>query len=123
MQKYFCKYCKGLRNHKNLHKVERRGSEDEGYIQWYTSFSIIECFGCENISFLKVYGDSEMIHSGVDDEPSYYFDKNIYPLFLESSEKLNYLYARISSKIKINKELLLDIYDKQEKNNTIRKHI
>lgn len=91
-EKYFCRNCKGLRNHKLIHEVKTKGGDDNDYFQWIRKYSIIECLGCETISFLEVYGDTEMITHNEDGEPDYYFDNNIYPLYLESSEELNYIY-------------------------------
>lgn len=87
-KKYFCRTCKGLRNHKEIHQEKTRGGDDVGYFQWIRSFSIIQCLGCETISFLEIYGDTEMIEHNEDGEPDYYFDKSIYPNFLEKSDEL-----------------------------------
>lgn len=91
-EKYFCRNCKGLRNHKLIHEVKTRGGDDNDYFQWIRKYSIIECLGCEAVSFLEVYGDTEMIAHNEDGEPDYYFDKFIYPLYLEQSEELEYVH-------------------------------
>ena len=90
-EKYFCRNCKGLRNHRLIHEVKKRGEIDEGYIQWINNFSIIECLGCETISFLEIYGDTEMITQG-EDSADYYFDSTIYPYFLENVYELESVY-------------------------------
>lgn len=90
-EKYFCRNCKGLRNHKELHEEKTRGGDDEGFFQWIRNFLIIQCLGCETISFLEVYGDTEMIEQNEDGEPDYYFDNTIYPFYLEKSDELEFL--------------------------------
>ena len=91
-EKYFCRNCKGLRNHKLIHEVKTKGGDDNDYFQWIRKYSIIECLGCETVSFLEIYGDTEMIAHNEDGEPDYYFDNYIYPLYLEESEELEYVH-------------------------------
>lgn len=91
-EKYFCRTCKGLRNHKEIHQEKTRGGDNDDYFQWIRNFSIIQCLGCETISFLEIYGDTEMIKHNEDGEPDYYFDKSIYPSFLEKSNELENQY-------------------------------
>lgn len=91
-EKYFCRTCKGLRNHKEIHQEKTRGGDDEGYFQWIRNFSIIQCLGCETVSFLEIYGDTEMIEHNENGELDYYYDKSIYPNFLEKSDELENQY-------------------------------
>jgi hypothetical protein len=90
-EKYFCRTCKGLRNHKEIHAKKTRGDDGDGYFQWIENFSIIECLGCNTVSFLKMYGDTTMIKSDEDGNPDYYFENIIYPFYLEQSNELGYL--------------------------------
>ncbi|MCD8433630.1 DUF4145 domain-containing protein [Tenacibaculum finnmarkense genomovar ulcerans] len=90
-EKVFCENCKGLRNHKELHKVERKGSDDDGYLRWFNKYSILECNGCENISFLHTYGDTEMYHTNnIEGYQEYFYDETIYPYYLERSNEIEY---------------------------------
>lgn len=88
--KYFCRNCKGIRNHQELHKVEKRGGDDEDYFQWISKFIIIECLGCETISFLKIYGDTDMLTHDEYGYQDYYFENTIYPSYLDQVSELNY---------------------------------
>lgn len=87
-ENFFCRTCKGLRNHKEIHQEKTRGGDNDDYFQWIRNFSIIQCIGCETISFLEIYGDTEMIEHNEDGVPDYYFEKSIYPSFLEKSDEL-----------------------------------
>lgn len=92
-EKFFCRVCKGKRNHEELFVKKTRGGDDDGFFQWIDSYSIIECRGCETVSFLKVYGDSSMIYE-TENGPEYYFEKAIFPEYLERSheiDRINYL--------------------------------
>ncbi len=89
-EKYFCRNCKGLRNHKELFKKELRGSDDNDFFMWIENYCVIECLGCENISFLKVYGDTDMVDYDEEGKPDYYFDKMIFPFYLKKSNELEY---------------------------------
>ena len=91
-EKYFCRKCKGLRNQKELYKKELRSGDENDYFIWVENYSVIECLGCETISFLKVYGDTEMVEHDVDGNADYFYDKTIFPQYLEKGEELNYQY-------------------------------
>ncbi|PIF46776.1 uncharacterized protein DUF4145 [Chryseobacterium sp. 52] len=88
-QKCFCRNCGGIRNHKELHKVERKGSDGEGYFQWIDNYLIIECEGCETVSFLNVYGNTEMTYTDQQGNFEYYDDETIYPNYLEKSSEIS----------------------------------
>lgn len=85
--KYFCRKCKGIRNHNILFDKELRG--DEFYMQWIENYLVVECCGCENISFVKRYGNSDMVNIGSNGEPEYFEDIKVYPLFLKATRQLN----------------------------------
>lgn len=89
-QKYFCRNCKGLRNQKELHRSERRGGDDDGFFQWIDKYLIIECNGCETISFLNIYGDSEMSYMTDEGYHEYFDEETIYPYYLEKSNEIEY---------------------------------
>ncbi len=91
-EKFFCRNCKGLRNHKQIHEVKKRGGDDDGYFQWIRNFSIIECLGCETVSFLEVYGDTEMIGYDENGQPDYFYENTIYPFYLDKGHELDYIY-------------------------------
>ncbi len=115
-EKYFCRTCKGLRNHKEIHQVKTRGGDDDDYFQWIRNYYIIQCLGCETISFLEIYGDTEMIIQNDNGESDYYFEKSIYPNFLEKSnelenqyfipESISIIYKETISAFKVNSYIL-----------------
>ena len=75
--KVLCNRCKNPTNHKILTSVEESGSVDlpyDDFFAWNNNFEIIECQGCQSISFRLVKSDSETSLS--DDE---YIDETIYP--------------------------------------------
>lgn len=116
-KKYFCRNCKGLRNQTELHKVEQRGQDDDGYFQWIDKYLIIKCNGCETISFLNIYGNTEMTRP-IDNygEYEYYDDEFLYPCSLEKSyeienqeylpEKIRMIYAETINALKANSYIL-----------------
>lgn len=98
-EKIFCSNCKGLRNQTEVHKIEKRGGDNDGEFQWIKSHSLIKCDGCDNISFYEVYGDTDMTKpTGPYGEPDYYFDRTVFPPYLEdgqSIKELSYLPEKI----------------------------
>jgi len=90
MEKFFCRKCQGIRNHKILFEKNLRGNDDEGFFQWIDEYKVIECQGCDSISFLNLYGDTEMYYTNDYGEQEYHFNKIIYPYYLESGNELKY---------------------------------
>uniref|UniRef100_UPI00404A5F8F DUF4145 domain-containing protein n=1 Tax=Flavobacterium sp. TaxID=239 RepID=UPI00404A5F8F len=90
IEKYFCRNCKGPRNHEELFKLKTRGDEGYGSFQWIEDYSIIKCLGCETVSFLKMYGDTTMIESNIDGTPDYFYENIIYPSYLEKSNEISH---------------------------------
>lgn len=88
---YYCRNCKGQRNQKIVAEKKTSGSVED-YIQWIDNYFIIECLGCNNISFLKIYSDTEMTHYNDYGEPDYDQDVQIFPLYLEDFDELNHTY-------------------------------
>jgi hypothetical protein len=88
--KYFCRNCQGLRNYQVLHEVKKTGSDEDNYFQWVENYCIIECLGCNTISFLKIYGDTEMVAQNEQGEYDYFYNNNIYPYYLEIGNELNH---------------------------------
>lgn len=88
---YYCSECRGKRKHEMLFEKNTRGSHDD-YFHWVENYSIIECLGCENISFLKIYSDSEMQAYDNNGNPEYSNVITIYPSYLEEAKELNNLY-------------------------------
>lgn len=91
-KKYYCQKCRGLRNHVLLFNKEKSGSEDYGSFNWTRKYQVIECAGCENHSFLGIYGDSSMMQADDNGEPYYYDDEVIYPYYLKNVEELQHKY-------------------------------
>ena len=56
--KYHCRTCKGLRNYQIICEKKTDG---EDYLRWNEDFYIIQCSGCETLSFLKIYGNEMMM--------------------------------------------------------------
>lgn len=89
MKKTHCNNCKGPRNHKELFEKKTRGGEDDGFV-WFEKFKVIECLGCENISFLKVYGDISMVDYDQHGNANHYDEETVYPYYLEKGEEIKY---------------------------------
>ena len=86
--KYFCKNCKGLRNHIIIFEHKVRGEEDNYNFQWINQYKVIECKGCENISFLHIYSDSSMIRPIGENDYDYYDKEVIFPYYLEKGYEI-----------------------------------
>ncbi len=70
-----CLQCKNTTRHKVLTSVDQSGEEEMQYgdwFYWYSFYQIVECQGCDDISFRKEHSNSED-YSGED------VDELIYP--------------------------------------------
>ncbi|WP_186381671.1 DUF4145 domain-containing protein [Yersinia massiliensis] len=66
-----CNRCNRETRHKVVTSYEKNGEEDcgGGYtIDWYNSFQIIQCQGCDDLSFRKESYFSEYVHAISEDE-------------------------------------------------------
>jgi hypothetical protein len=95
-KKYFCRTCKGLRNHQELYQKELTEADEFDYFIWSDKYCVIECLGCNTISFLKIYGDTEMRYTDEYGRSDYYFNEEIFPLYLEKGYELDKNYFPIS---------------------------
>jgi len=92
-KKYYCRTCRGLRKHELLFIKKTSGQDEDAVIYWNEDFFVIECSGCETISFVKEYGDSEMYDMNMEDNSyGYYTDEKIFPLYLENGMDLTHGY-------------------------------
>lgn len=91
-KKYFCRKCKGLTNHKLLFGKKISGVVED-YLHWIENFNIVECLGCETISFLKIYSDTEMLYYDEDGKSDYGEQIDIFPKYLENIEELKFLWV------------------------------
>ena len=66
-----------------------RGGDEDGFL-WVEKFKVIECLGCEHISFLKIYGDISMVEHDYEGNPIHYYDETVYPYYLEKGEEIKY---------------------------------
>ncbi len=105
-KKYFCSNCKGKRNHKILFEEKRSGDEDFQAFFWINEYKVIECSGCENISFFQLYGDSSMIGQDIHGQSEYYYDEEIFPYYLNKGFELQNLYYLPKSISHIYKETI-----------------
>ncbi|SDJ48910.1 protein of unknown function [Pedobacter sp. ok626] len=74
-----------------LFEKKKTGEEADYHFYWTKRFQLIECAGCENISFLESYGDNFMMTGNEHDGMEYYENDDIYPPYLKNGEELKQL--------------------------------
>lgn len=85
--KSYCKKCRQSTNHKIL--FEKKIGENNEEFSWDEKYQVIECRGCQDLSFRKDYGDENMTFSDPDfTGMEYYRDVSIYPPQLRGHEML-----------------------------------
>lgn len=75
-----------------LSEKKKSGAEDDENYQWIEKFQIIECLGCENVSFLKLFGDNHMFRETSSGEMDYYEDAEIFPPYLPKGSELKHTF-------------------------------
>ncbi len=92
--KIACSECVGITRHKVLQSIDISGHDDYGSWDYffYDNFQIIQCQGCDFVSFRKCHTDSE--DQGYDDngEPFNLEGVEIYPSRIAGRRKLNDFY-------------------------------
>ena len=86
IRKILCLLCKHETKHVVISSIEKSGSEylgDEASYQWETTYEIIKCRGCDEISFRQSFYDSE----SYEDDGTYYSTETIFPR--RSSDSIN----------------------------------
>lgn len=57
-RKVYCDKCKHDTNHEIVTKHEERSTSTDDF-QWQSQYFIVRCLGCDNISFVSIYGDED----------------------------------------------------------------
>lgn len=88
LNKHFCRNCKGLRRHSILYEKQLENEGVYGF-QFTDRYLVIECKGCDTISFLNIYGDITMyVQDENDGSQQFYDDETIYPPYLDHGHEL-----------------------------------
>ena len=74
--KVFCLECKRETNHTSLHEIKKTFNDDEVQIWAEGTWQIVQCNGCETISFRESWVSSE----DVDPEDGYIENIKVYPV-------------------------------------------
>jgi len=74
--KVFCLECKRETNHTSLHEIKKTFNDDEAQIWAEGTWQIVQCNGCETISFRESWVSSE----DIDPEDGYIENVKIYPV-------------------------------------------
>lgn len=113
--KVFCGDCKRPTNHAVISSADIKGHEDvdqDFWIEWDYHYQIIQCQGCESISFRKTYSNSEdMVQVGSSlDDLDYRLYENIYPQRSQKTLKIKDFYNIPSTIRRIYREVI-DAYN------------
>jgi hypothetical protein len=79
----YCSSCNGVRNHIVLYETIVDTSNEDYHCQWV--YSIVECLGCDNVSFRSVFEDLESLH--YDNDENYQTVYN-YPVTINGHSKI-----------------------------------
>ena len=85
--KNYCSVCLRETNHTELFRkrVENDEKAEEYIIRWIDEYLVVECQGCNNVSFRKEYWDETMMDPETGEWGT---DITIYPLVLKNRNQL-----------------------------------
>src|SRR5258708_22621566 len=84
-----CAQCLGETRHKVLQSVDISGEQLDGEYQYGDNFQIVQCLGCDSVSFRKCHSDSEDYYYDQDDEDLVYIETiDLYPSRVAGRHKL-----------------------------------
>lgn len=81
--------CKCSRNTKHTIVCSKVVSNPEDYYNYEFKYLVIECNGCENISFRKEFHDYEDYHQIGDDEYEHSIDIEIFPHYIDGHSPID----------------------------------
>lgn len=113
--KVFCAKCKGATNHLVLLSVDINGNEDiddSYYVSWNSKYQIIQCQGCELISFRHENSNSEDMEPISEDEWSHTIYENLYPQRGKNTLTINEYFNAPTSIRRIYREVI-DCYNNE----------
>lgn len=90
--KNFCNRCQFETNHKVLHDSQIN-SDPEDY-HYSIHYMVVECAGCETISFREDFHDIEPAYPDEYNNWQYDIDTKLYPSPLKNHKPLNRTYVR-----------------------------
>jgi len=73
--KITCRTCIGKTKHHRLWILEEHSTDDADGVEWKAVYEVLQCLGCENISFRTQHSSDEEY----DDEGQWLVDEEIYP--------------------------------------------
>ncbi|WP_459500897.1 DUF4145 domain-containing protein [Bacillus sp. C1] len=102
-QQLYCYSCKKKTNHmhvqnnegKKLEYIKLATPEESQDFQYRDSYSIVQCLGCDEVSFLRAYCDEDMLKIGYDGNWESYEEYTVYPE--EPKEETKGLYLEYKS--------------------------
>ncbi len=60
-RRVLCRTCKHATNHEILFTKRLTGETDDGDIRWWSEYQVLQCCGCEDVSFRTADRDTESI--------------------------------------------------------------
>ena len=96
-----CLNCSGKTLHIVLASIDRKGKGVEGSFEYYwdTNYQIIECKGCQTISFRSLSSNSEEYYPYPEDDKPVEF-QNLYPARLEGRKSIEHDLHYLPFKVK-----------------------
>lgn len=112
--KVYCYLCKGETNHLVLQSVDLDGSEVIGYdeggdpaaMHWTDNYQIIQCQGCDTITFQHIYWFSETVRQIGPDEWGDGTFTQLYPKRSDKTRVIKYYYNAPNTLHRIYRETL-----------------
>jgi hypothetical protein len=84
-----CGQCLGKTRHKVLESVDVEGHDPSWDYQFFDNYQIVQCQGCDSISFRKCHSDSEDSIFDEENEEDIYVDRvDLYPSRIAGRHKL-----------------------------------
>ena len=106
-----CKTCKRASNQHVIEEYNQVG--DEGDFQWTDTYQIIQCAGCDKISFRTTHSNSEEIHQTGHNEWEYAETVKVYPNPMETRHPVAETHLLPSKLRRIYNETIISLNEQQ----------
>lgn len=102
-----CRNCDSFTNHKVLTSIETNWGDDDVEIYGTDMFEIVECLGCDSVSFRLASINSEDVESYYEKtgETNYKIDEELYPNRIAGRKEIENIHLFPPETLKIYKEI------------------
>ncbi|WP_163581106.1 DUF4145 domain-containing protein [Gracilibacillus saliphilus] len=109
-EKVYCAFCENKTNHGIIFTHERKSNTYDDF-QWHEEHHIVQCLGCDNVAFVRQYGDEDIWDYDYKGERIWVDEFTVYPEEPRDNEEIDLTIDRKPIQFKSVPSNILDLYN------------